>query len=539
MARYYGLGQTAGFADGLAQGFGLVNEVYNDKEINRLKQEELDATAAYRMAETEAESTYRDQQIGLQTREADLNDLEFGLRETESLATIAGLQADSQVRLINAKTAGTTADAALLGRQNAGLKLQQTQDEISRQQRDEKAAAGIAVFAEQNAQHRINGTFATPDEIQAVDAATKGTNYSITGLSGYSSGAEMARLAEAVSTAATTGDLNNKDLWDVVGSFAARPAGDIVNSESYPFAPRAYDGFEVVSTEVVGLEAHLNDGVGQDPSVGYEGTPTLSGTVMVTLRDPDDPDVTYYYQAPLTPNRVSTDNEPLQIPLKDVVDGIGGYGILQRQMEDISGPPIRAYQKQKLFKDEGSYQVALGKEKDRLYTHVTTYPTNHRLIAGKDNNTLVAKDLNDLAGDNLLQVGRPKRTSYLREAEIGIMETREQFGTNKSLSAILQPFGVASTVDGKTTRVPIKPDDLTDREILILRSVLNADPKNEKRSVPTEKTREILRALMEERGNVTELERTASLGDFFTAVNAADRANKPNLRMGSAPQGGL
>mgnify|MGYP003640666627 CR=1 FL=1 len=72
MAQYYGLSQTAGFADGLAQGFGLVNEVYNDKEINRLKQEELDATAAYRMASTEAESKYRDQQFGIQTRESRL-----------------------------------------------------------------------------------------------------------------------------------------------------------------------------------------------------------------------------------------------------------------------------------------------------------------------------------------------------------------------------------------------------------------------------------------------------------------------------------
>lgn len=533
MARYYGLGQTAGFADGLAQGFGLVNEVYNDKEINRLKQEELDATAAYRMAETEAESKYRDQQIGLQTREADLNDQEFGLRETESLATIAGLKADDELRRLQISNARTTAEAGLLARQTAdrvaneaGIQAQAERDEQARQLKLQQAGDTLVSLDIAFKESARTGVPVPTELIQNAIEVTDKTPMSVARAVSSLAPVNMEVMNSTLQGVFSKGgDINDEKTLEVVGEFVNQntEVGRTMSTATDVNLPIAYDGWVMYKKDLLSA------------SVSLDGeTPTLSAMARITLQNPKDPTQFVHYDAPVTMGRGAGSSEAGQFPVEEFLSGTAGYAVQVRYAQENFRPLLEQHRINTMYGNAGEYQTALLNEQSRLAQWVTDYPTSNPLVAGRDNNTLAQKVINDAAKDNTLNMGNPRVMSFIPDSTSSIIDFRAFMDSDSKLKALQQSYQMPSTnKDGVTEGVPVK---LTDSEVLILMSTTDTTTGKDGADVTnlTPQTRTVLADLMAKRGNVTQLKRKASLGDFFTAVNADRDNKKPNLRMGSA-----
>ena len=514
MARYYGLGQTAGFADGLAQGFGLVNEVYNDKEINRLKQEELDATAAYRMAETEAESTYRDQQIGLQTREADLNDLEFGLRQTESLATIASQKTIDQINLIRARTAASIAEGA-------ETQAQLNRDEQERQQKLQQAGetiSGLDIAFKESAR---TGVPVPTEVIQNAIEMTDGTPLSVARAVSSLAPVNMEVINSTLQGVFSEGgDINDEKTLEVVGEFLNQntEVGRVMSTATDVNLPIAYDGWLMYKKDLLSASA----------SVDGE-TPTLSAMARITLQNPKDPTQFVHYDALVTRGRGAGSSEAGQFPVEEFLSGTAGYAVPVRYAQANFRPLLEQPRIDTMYGNAGEYQTDLLNEQSRLAQWVTDYPTSNPLVAGRENNTLPQKVINSAAKDNTLKMGNPRVMSFIPDSTSSIIDFRALMDSDPKLKALQQSYQIPSkNKDGVTEGVPVK---LTDSEVLILMSTTDTTTGKDGADVtnPTPRTRTVLADLMANRGHVTQLERQGH--PLFKVFGSGNSEQLPDMSM--------
>ena len=479
MAQYYGLSQTAGFADGLAQGFGLVNEVYNDKEINRLKQEELDATAAYRMASTVAESKYRDQQIGIEQDGLALKRDEFGLMETESAATIAALQADNQVRLINANTAGVNATTAAanadtnrLVREEAGTQAQFLRDEQARQLANQTGAEALAQISEM----LESGNY-DPEELDRLGLITKGTPFDVYKFSSesYATLQSVAEQRLSAMLQSENPDLNDPELLASAGAVvnAGARVGMIVD-DTFLNAPEGLRNgdYRMHSKEILGLDLDLND-----------GNPFLTGTVRVHLVHKDDPNQAAHYDAPMTGGgRSPSTSASAQIPVADFLSGMKGMSALTSKIQEDIAPALKAARIEQIG-GRAAYRQAVQKDILDLMTFITDNPESGSLISGVSNNQLTQEDIAGLASDRVLGLGSNVEPDFREMAKSTILAVRDQIENSSVFNADLNRFYKQDTTDPQNTKkLQLKPTDLTDSQILLMASEMNQDDTTKKYS---------------------------------------------------------
>jgi len=528
MARYYGLGQTAGFADGLAQGFGLVNEVYNDKEINRLKQEELDATAGYRMAETEATSKYRDQQIGIEQGQLDLDNERLGLDKKESAATIAGLQADNQVRLINAKTAGvnattaaTNADTNRFVREEAGTQAQFLRDEKARQLNLQQAGETLASLDIAFKESARTGVPVPTEVIQNAIEMTDKTPLSVARAVSSLAPVNMEVMNTTLQGVFSEGgDINDEKALEVVGEFLNQntEVGRVMSTATDVNLPIAYDGWLMYKKDLLSASA----------SVDGE-TPTLSAMARITLQNPKDPTQFVHYDAPVTRGRGAGSSEAGQFPVAEFLSGTAGYAVQVRYAQENFRPLLEQHRIDTMYGNAGEYQTALLAEQSRLAEWVTDYPTSQPLVAGVDNNTLTQKVINSAAKDNTLNMGNPKVMSFIPDSTSSIIDFRAFMDSDPKLKALQQSYQIPSkNKNGVTEGVPVK---LTDSEVLILMSTTDTTTGKDGTDVtnPTPRTRTVLADLMAKRGNVTQLERKGN--PLFKVFGSGNSEELPDMSM--------
>jgi len=521
MARYYGLGQTAGFADGLAQGFGLVNEVYNDKEINRLKQEELDATSAYRMAETEATSKYRDQQFGLETRGADLADKEFDLTEAESIATRANQKSQSETNLLNANTARTNAETANARSATQGRTADEAiaQGEFDRKEEERKRRNTVGAESLSLISDMLKSDNFDPDEYDRLIQLTEGTSFDVSRLSGdsYATLQSVAEQRLSAMLQSENPDLNDPELLASAGSVinAGVRKGEIVD-DSFVNAPEGLRNGEFImhSKDVLSLKVDLND-----------GNPFVAGTVRVHLQHKDNPNNFVHYDAPMTGGgRLSSTSNPAQIPVQDLLNGMKGMSALTSQIQQDIAPSLKAARIEQMG-GRAAYRQAVQSDILALNTFIEKSPEAGSLISGVKNIDLTQKDIAGLASDRMLGLGHNTEPDLRETAKSTIIKVRDQIENSSVFNADLNKFFKQDTTDPQNTKkIRMTPADLSDSQILLLASQMDQDATTQKYSRRPEYS-SVLESMLTTNGY--EMDTRSNMSGFFDTKRAQLKGDKP------------
>lgn len=438
MARSY-LSRTGGFADGLAQGFGLMNDAYATKRKQDLAEDELN----YRRGLEES-------RMAAETREFEESVRQFGItdrRERDQADRQAGIE-EGRVE-VQREANQLRAEANELTRETELLRQQNIADDNAREAAEAQKAERLnsATVALSDLQIMMNapaGTYTTDDILRSVNA-TEGTVLDVKKYLGADVQGRVAGLSETIRRGLENGDLNLQDraILDGMSTLFDNQRGSLIGrtvDASFPNAPEAYkDGnWEVVDRRVINASA--------DPTAG-----SLSADVTVVIRDKNTGDVAYY-DAPLTAGR-SPDGDRAAVSIEDAISGVAGVSMMVQELEK-NRPMIEQALIRSGFESEQAFNNAVEAELQDLKAGKQDRPNGRDILSSKDNSMIPDTQLRAIARSRVLGLGQ-QSPDFFTDRQRTVTELR------RLLAPSLQR---ASNADGT-------PFEFTDGQILKIGSV--------------------------------------------------------------------
>ena len=473
MARSYyrGLNTTAGMAEGIQAGFGLVNDAYAQRDALALDREKL----AQDKKISEAEMRMRTRELGIEERRADEAAEANRIAREEAVAESEFRRqtslSNAAINRARADTAATQARTAELQQEGLLAQAGREAEESERQRRLMEATAGLndlAIMAAAPA-----GTY-TLEQFQAAMEATEGTVLDVNKILSVPVQESIANMTSEIGRGLNSGDLdlNNPAVLDglttIFDSQRGRLKGKTIDG-SFPNAPEAYkDGnWTVLDRIVSSAEADPNN-----PAM-------LGATVGVVIQHKDTGEVAYY-DAPLTVNR-DPSGDPAAVDFRQAIEGVAGVSML---VQDLNSK--RDFIEQRLiqskFKSDTEFNGAVEGEIARLQEQKES---GRPLIAGKPNESIGAMEIRALARSNVLglqQAGPDFRADRQRQ----ILTARDLLKPTTDRASM-----PSIDAQGNTVRSPF---EFTDSQILKIASTLD---EKQRISPSTEK---MIREMVENAG---------------------------------------
>lgn len=438
MARSY-ISRTGGFADGFAQGFGLMNDAYATKRKQDLAEEELE----YRRGLEESRIAAEDREFEESVRQFGITDQ----REREQAEIQAEIErgrteVSREANRLRAESNEIQRETALLSEQNKADALAREAAEAAKAERLNSATVALSDL--QIMMNAPAGTYTTEDILRAVNA-TEGTALDVKKYLGADVQGRVAGLSETIRRGLENGDLNLQDraILDGMSTLFDNQRGALVGrtvDASFPNAPESYkDGnWEVVDRRVISASA--------DPQTG-----TLSADVTVVIRDKNTGDVAYY-DAPLTANR-TPDGDKASVSIEDAISGVAGVSMMVQELEKNRAMIEQALIRSN-FKSEQEFNSLVEAELQNLKAGKQDRPNGRDILPSKDNSLIPDTQLRAIARSRVLGLGQQSPDFYT-DRQRTVTELR------RLLAPSLQR---ASNADGT-------PFEFTDGQILKIGSV--------------------------------------------------------------------
>ena len=484
--RYYGgLSGVGGIADGFGQGFGAAQGMIEAKQDQEYRQEKLRADAE----SNRLQQKFRTQQLENEAERIRL--IEQGNQdEADRDATAAGLTADYRAKVLQFEgeksertdtLAQTKAEVELERQKTLGIDAQRQLDDQTKRIRDEEALESIAQLDLLIKRARQIGTAPDLETVNTLIEKTSGTKFDLTTILGADYQNDIANLSSTIREQLSTGQmLDTSDPRILAGADALvnANAGAMIGRTvdgTFVNAPEAYkDGnYRVVSREATGI----------DISESPDGL-MFSSDVLVTLERKDTPGQFYHYIAPMTDGRQAGSTQPAQVPINQIIDGMGGTAILIDTLNRDMAPVIRQARIDQRG-DESAFREAVDREIASMVAVMERSPSARTYMGSKTNQELSQSpnDIDRIAEDRALGLGR-KTERFGDQAKQGLLEA--QLIIDKPLQAF--------KVEGPDGR-PTKTMELSDKEIFELASTLGDGGV-------TDKTKEMLREIAKKKGAV-------------------------------------
>ena len=514
------LGSTGGFADGFTQGFGLLNQAFNDKRKLDAAEEELQ----YRRGIDAQESDYRrlDREEDARQFDARLEaDTQFRTDEAERQAEEARLTAeyraseaerDAEEARLTAEYRTSESEANSLVRQ-AQLSAARVKERDAQEQIDLRAKEARELDA-QNAIYQMDQVIKTaqrngvqPDlaTIQDLLKRTETTQFDLTIALGKDYQNNIANLTNTLSAQLNNGEFAGDDIRVEMGADALVNSGEGAMigqtvDETFVNAPEEFrDGtWRVIRREAtdIGIE---------EESLNQQGPPQLMASMDVLVTVENDKGEIGHYQAPMTEGRTSAASQRTQIPVTDLFDGMGGTAVFIDYLNKNMAEPIKRAKIEKMGGD-AKFQEAIATVQTEIAETLSLAPSANTFLSNMTNEEILnsPEDLRRLAEDRVLGLGA-KQESFRADAKQELLQTKLDLGP------LLKNFRVADS-DGNPTEIP----KLTNAEIFQLSATLSGDGD------VTGATRQRLRDILKKYG-VAEIRRTA------TGVSGISRLRYPSV----------
>ena len=485
--RYYGgISSAGGIADGFGQGFSAARGLIADREQARYNQARLDADAEANRLQQEFRSKQLDndaERLRLQTEE---NLAAAAFRAEERAANTAARQAEAEAR-----TAKAEAEAGLRAVQESAARKAEAvaQGQLTAQEieaRNTKALESIAQLDLLIKTAQQTGTAPDLKTVNTLIGNTANSTFDLTTILGADYQNDIANLTATIADKLGSGQrIDTSDPRILAGADALVNAngGNMIGrtvDDTFVNAPEAYkDGnYRVVSREATNIDiAEGSDAMGP-PQLMF------SSDVLVTLERKDTPGQFYHYIAPMTDGRQAGSTQRAQVPINQIIDGMGGNAILIDTLNRDMAPTIRAAKIDQMGGDS-AFRQTVNSEIESMVAVMEASPSSRTYMGSKTNEELLQSpnDIRRIAEDRALGLGR-KTERFGDQAKQGLLEAQVIIDTP------LQAFKVAGP-DGR----PTKTMELSDNEIFELASTLDDGGI-------TEKTREMLRDIAKKKGAV-------------------------------------
>ncbi len=481
--RSYYPSSVGGFADGFAQGFGLIQDAENSRLDRQMAQSEIDATAKYRadtLAEDRRQFDEGTRQFGITNkREQDQFDSEMELKNKEA-------DANELVRQAQLTAEQTRASAARV----AEAKNKEELDALERERVNEEGLAAMAQLDQVIKTAQRTGVMPDLQVINDLIEKTRPTKFDLSVALGKDFQSDIANFVNALSTQFQSG---NSDLSDprlemgidaLIHSQGGALIGSTITTANVNAPEELQNGqYKIISREAVDIDIK-EQAVGVMPD-GREqqGPPRLaaSADVLVTAEGPDGQLVQYI--APMTKGRSPSTGERVEIPVNSIFDGVGGTAVMIDYLNKNMAEPIKAAKKEALG-GEAAFQQAVSAQTEAVVSIIAANEGARTFRSDKTNGELGPDDIQRIAEDRALGLGK-KQESFRDDAKREIMQTKADLGPE------LKDYRVADA-DNNPTKMP----EFSDAEILRLSLTLTGDGKI------TKKTRSLLRKLLEKKGAV-------------------------------------
>lgn len=478
---YYGLSRVGGIADGFGVGLTAARGFIQDKRDAEYQQAKLDAdaeaarlTADFRSKQLDNEAT----RIRLQGEEnAAAEQFRADQRAADSAESIAAAEARKAEAEANAATRRITEEAAAKATAVAEGQL----DAQAREQKNTAALESIAQLDLLIKRAQQTGTQPDLEMINTLIGNTADTKFDLSTILGADYQNDIANLTSVIREQLSSGQmLDTSDPRILAGADALVNAnggtmiGRTVDS-TFVNAPKEYqDGnYRVVSREATGI----------DIKEGADGL-MFSSDVLVTLERKDAPGEFYHYIAPMTDGRVAGSTQRAQVPINQIIDGMGGTAILIDTLNRDMAPVVRAAKIDQMGGDS-AFRSAVNSEIESMVSVMEASPGSRTYMGSKTNEELLQSpdDIRRIAEDRALGLGR-KTERFGDQAKQTALQAR----------AIVETELQAFKVEGPDGR-PTKTMDLTQQEVFRLAATLeNGEPGKE--------TRELLREIADKKGAI-------------------------------------
>lgn len=339
----------AGFADGLATGFGLVNSAYDrkSKEAYRdesLAQDKLNADRTFELAQGKS----RREDISLEI-EGEKNE-----REIEQFNTDKAIS-DQQIE--NDKVTNA-AKLAVIKKQDFALDSAQSELDVAkatREKRERGVRAGVAAteLRDMNPQTKeeYDAAFARVQEI--AGDTTLGPMFldSLQTISSYENMATIQGIKDLAEGAEITNGVFESGLEGLISGTSWGRVGATITAETHPKAPERMRGMKVVGSEIFSME------MGKDNTV----------KAQVAVRVQDGKGRMAIYLAPLSEKRAG-DTQPINLNVKDLISGFAGRAQFMEYMKTNKSSIMEAIKRSQYRTDAGdldtnAYATAVAKTK--------------------------------------------------------------------------------------------------------------------------------------------------------------------------------
>ena len=471
--RYYGgLNSAGGFADGFSSGFGLINDAVDSRKRRELDEQKL--AADERAAQSERE--FREQQAGWRQDDK--------VWQREQAASAKKFQ--NEERIANNRTRDASIAASNAQTDLANKKFETAQYKLDQEKRTDKAIASLASLEDLLKYSRENGISPDLDVVQQLVNDTKGTVFDAALLVGTDYGKSLADLTSTLREQLNSGEIDFTDprilggFDAMVNSYQGGLIGQFID-DSFVNAPEEIRNgtWKVISREATGMKV---DEAGN-----------FSSDVLVTAQDPRTRDIVHYI-APLTAKRGQGSKDRIQVPVKQMMDGIAGTTVL---IDRISGDMKSIIKRAAIEKEGGhaDFRAKVDTRVEALRNQKAANETRRDILPTKLNRDVTEEDILRVAEDQVLGIGS-KNKSHRAEAKAEILQTR------KDIEEELKNYKSLDERGDITTSAPAP--ELTDQQILRISPTLS--PKG----AVTKLTRDRLREIMENENGAKYIKRSSS-----------------------------
>ena len=383
---------VAGFGEGLAQGFGLVNKFYDSQRSNELDQEQIDIARDYR------EGQVRNTAAKLEINQKNTNRV-LGIEETKAEAVSAREARE-----------GVQAETNLIKEQQRQQRLDLTSrrinDELDAQEADRERRITAGTRREQT----TNNYLAAQDALNYWrNGRTNPMEYDdkvfgemikgVGGLAGFDQYINpinvrtMESFEEQMQIMASGGQADERTILDM-GALALRDRdlaglGTIVTEGQNPSAPDYVRGWEIVSKQPVSMSSSTETNEDGTQSTAY------SFGVDVTVRDPDT-GRTHIYTAGMTEGGDGEGISPqVKVSAEDLMKVAGAYLTYASVAKPMAGQIQKGrIQTDTEFEtrgryDDSKYNLWMSKSKKSFRQSVKNRMQQESDIPGKTNQDLI------------------------------------------------------------------------------------------------------------------------------------------------------
>lgn len=360
----------AGFADGFATGFGLVNDTYKRRAQEKLAETELED----RRAQQAGVLDFRNRQLDATNDEFDSNRA-YEIKRLDALTAHQKRQDERQKKQdeldqqrLDAKDKKAAQDAAknkvTIRRSNALLDAaeKKAQDDKERQDRMDALINGANAAQElMTLTDKLDVDNMSPDDLarasELMGGVTNSTAFdtaTVTSpVSKYSDDAFRMELQKMQNGENVNEEVMTNAVQRVIGSSAKFAVGEVVTAETHPSAPKAHHGLRITGIDVRSLTLDSD-----------ENGQFVKPQVLVNLRDQNGNATAYI--ADMTQQRKGT-SDPARLYVDKLLQGQAAQMNLTDYMKQNAEAFLEIQKRVQFTSEAGDYDArAYRKEFDRV-----------------------------------------------------------------------------------------------------------------------------------------------------------------------------